>query len=60
MKLPILCCLIGANCDGSSDDNCGVNIALATLLAVALIALVVSVVINVFFFIQRKQSRYVD
>ena len=32
---------------------------LATLLAIAVIGMVVSIVINVFFVVQRKQSRYV-
>ena len=42
--------------DGCSDDNNVVIIALATLLAIAVIGLVISVVINV---VQRKQSRCV-
>ena len=42
--------------DSGLDNNHGVNIALATLLAIAVIGLVISVVINV---IQRKQSRCV-
>ena len=46
------------SCDCSSDDN-GVIIALATLLAIAVIGLVISIVINVFFVVQRKQSRCV-
>ena len=45
--------------DGSSDDNNGVIIALAALLAIAVIGLVISVVINVFLVVQRKQSRCV-
>ena len=43
--------------DSGSDDNNGVIIALATLLAIAVIGLVISVVINVFLVVQRKQSR---
>ena len=35
------------------------NIALATLLAIAVIGLVISVVINVFLVVQHKQSRCV-
>ena len=50
---------IGASSDGSSDDNNGVIIALATLLAIAIIGLVISVVINVFLVVQHKQSRCV-
>ena len=50
---------IEVSSDGSSDDNNGVIIALATLLAIAVIGLVISVVINVFLVVQRKQSRCV-
>ena len=56
-------------CDGDSDQsdgdsdqsdgNNGVTIALATLLIIAVIGLVISVVINVFFVVQNKQSRCV-
>ena len=45
--------------DGGSDDNNGVNIVLVTLLAIAVIGLVISVVINVCLVVQRKQSRFV-
>ena len=45
--------------DGSLDDNNGVIIALAVLFAITVIGLVISVVINVFFVVQRKQSRCV-
>ena len=51
--------LIGASSDSSSDDNNGTIIALATILAIAVSGLVISVVINVFFIVQCKQSRYV-
>ncbi len=51
--------LIGASSDSSSDDNNGTIIALATILAIAVSGLVISVIINVFFIVQRKQSRYV-
>ena len=42
-----------------SDVNIGVIIGLATLLVIAVIGLVTSIVINVFFIMQRKQSRCV-
>ena len=51
-----ICC--GDECD-DSDDNNGVIIALVTLLVIAVIGLVISVVINVFFVVQHKQSRCV-
>ena len=44
--------------DDSSDGN-EVTIVLATLLAIAVIGLVISVVINVFFIVQHKHSRCV-
>ena len=44
---------------GSSDDNAGVIIALATVMVIAIIGLVISIVINVCFVVQSKQSRYV-
>ena len=43
----------------SSDDNNGVNIVLGTLLAITVIGLVISIMIIVFFFVRRKQSRCV-
>ena len=48
----------GSSCDDSSDDS-GVIIALGALLAVAVIALVISIVINVFVIVKLKQSRCV-
>ena len=45
-------------CD-DSDDNNGVIIALATLLVIAIIGLVISIVVNVFLVVQRKKSRCV-
>ena len=48
--------LIEVSGDSGSDDNNVVIIALATSLAIAVIGLVISVVINV---IQHKQSRCV-
>ena len=42
-----------------SDVNNGVIITLATLLVIAVIGLMISIVINVFFVVQRKQSRCV-
>ena len=42
-----------------SENNNGVIIALTTLLVIVVIGLVISVVINVFFVVQRKQSRCV-
>ena len=42
-----------------SENNNGVIIALATLLVIVVIGLVISVVINVLFVVQRKQSRCV-
>ena len=50
---------IEVSSDSGSDDNNGAVIALATLLAIAVIGLVISVVINVFLVVQRKQSRCV-
>ena len=46
-------------CGDDSDDNNGVITALATLMVIAVIGLVISVVINVLFVVQRKQSRCV-
>ena len=46
------------SCDNSSDDN-GVITALAALLAIAVIGLVISIVINVFVIKKLKQSRCV-
>ena len=48
-----------ANSGDDSDDNNGAIGALATLLAIAVIGLVISAVINVFFVVQHKQSRCV-
>ena len=48
-----------ASCGDDSDDNNGVITALATLLAIAVIGLVISIVINVFLVVQHKQSRCV-
>ena len=45
--------------DSSSDDCNGVNIALVTLLVIAVIGLVISIVINVFVIRKLKQSRCV-
>ena len=42
-----------------SNDNNGVIIGLATLLVIAVIGLMISIVINVFFVVQRKRSRCV-
>ena len=42
-----------------SDVNNGVIITLATLLVIAVIGLMISIVINVFFVVQRKRSRCV-
>ena len=50
---------VGASSDGSSDDNNGVIIALATIATIAVIGLVISVVINVFLVVKLKQSRCV-
>ena len=55
----LICFLIGANCDSCSNDYNGIIIALATLLTIAIIGLVISVVINVFLVVQHKQSRFV-
>ena len=44
----VLMVLLVTSSDGSSDDCNGVNIALITLLVIAIIGLVISVVINVF------------
>ena len=57
-------CLNDTSSDGSlnestSDDNNGMIIALTTTLVIFLIGLVISVVINVFFVVKQKQSRYV-
>ena len=49
----------GEKCGDDSDDNNGVIIALATLLVIAIIGLVISIVVNVLFVVQRKQSRCV-
>ena len=43
------------SCDDPDDDN-GLITVLATLLAIAVIGLVISIVINVFFVVQRKRS----
>ena len=58
-KLMLLLSFIEISSNSSSDDNNGVNIALATLLAISVIGLVISIVINVFFVVQHKQSRCV-
>ena len=42
-----------------SDDNSAVVITLATLVAIAIIGLVISVMINVLVIVKQKQSRYV-
>ena len=61
IKLPCYTVLfsVDVSSDYCSDDNNGVNIALTTLLAIAVIGLVISVVIIVFLVVQRKQSRCV-
>ena len=45
--------------DSCSDDCNGVNIALATVMAIAIIGLVISIVINVFVIRKLKQLRCV-
>ena len=49
--------LIDASSDSSSNDSDGVDIVLAVLLGISVIVLVISIVINVCFVVQRKQSR---
>ena len=49
----------GPNSDSGSDDSSAVNITLATLVAIAVIGLVISVMINFFVIVKQKQSRYV-
>ena len=52
--------LFSAEADSNdSDDNNGVIIALATVMAIAVIGLVISIVINVFIIVKLKQSRCV-
>ena len=50
---------VEAKCSDDSDDNNGVITALATVMVIAVIGLVISIVINVFLAVQRKQSRCV-
>ena len=45
--------------NSGSDDNSAVNITLATSVAIAVIGLVISVMINFFVIVKHKQSRYV-
>ena len=47
------------NCGDNTDDNNGVNIALATIMVIAIIGLVTSIVINVFVIVKLKQARCV-
>ena len=47
------------NCGDDSDDINGVNIALATVMVIAVIGLVISIVINVIVIVKLKQSRCV-
>ena len=51
--------LLEANCGDDSDDNNGVITALATVMVIAVIGLVISIVINVFLGVKLKQSRCV-
>ena len=46
-------------CEDDSYDNNGVIIALATLLVIAIIGLVISIVFNILLVVQRKKSRCV-
>ena len=50
---------VEASSCSSSDDNNGVIIALATVMVIAIIGLVISIVINVFVVRKLKQSRCV-
>ena len=51
--------VVEANSGDDSDDNNGVIIALATVMVIAIIGLVISIVINVFLGVKLKQSRCV-
>ena len=51
--------LLEERCEDDSDVNNGVIIGLATLLVIAVIGLVISIVVIVFFVVQRKRSRCV-
>ena len=70
MHTPLHCMYLGdyiasyvvsteANSDDDPDDCNGVIITSITLLAIAIIGLVISIVINVFLVVQCKQSRCV-
>ena len=51
--------LIEACSDCNSNNSGGVNMILAVPLGIAVIVLVISIVINVFFVVQHRQSKYV-